>query len=82
MESKDTENLSVIVIPIFLVICNYIELIKLLKDGVSNAQYDLEEKLCGGCANLDWSDSAKIEEAMTIIEDDKDEIEDFQEKIR
>lgn len=69
-------------IPIFLVIYIYVGLIKLLENRAFNAQYNLEKKLREGCAGLDWGDSAKIEEAITVIKDDKDEIEDPQKKIK
>lgn len=68
--------------PIFLVISIYLELTRLLEEGAPNAQDDLEERLDGEYAGLDWGDNAKIQEAMVVIEDDKKEEKYPQEKSR
>lgn len=61
---------------IFLAIYIHIGSTKLREDGTSNVKYDTERRLCEGCISLDWGDDIKIKEAITINNDNKDEVKD------
>lgn len=52
-KQESVENTTIIATPIILVIRIHIEPTRLLEDGTSNVNHDLEEKLCGGCTGLD-----------------------------
>lgn len=75
LEQEGAKNTAMIAIHILVVICIHIELIKLLKNGTTYAKNDLERKLFGRDSNLDWRDNAKIEEAIAVDNDDKNEVE-------
>ena len=68
--------------PIFLIIYMHIALTRLLKVGLSNTKYNLEEKICEGCIDENWGDNGEVEEAMAADNDDNDDKEDFQDKNR
>lgn len=61
-------------ISIFFIIYMQIGLIRFLKDGSSNAKYDLEGKLSREYAGLDWNYNTKIKEAITAIKGNKDKV--------
>ena len=54
----------------------HIRFTRLLEDSVATANYDLEGKLYEKFQDLNWGDNRKIEEAMTNVKDDKDEVKD------
>lgn len=65
---------------IFLVFYMHIGPTKLLKNGVSNIQFDVNKRFCPKFTNLNWDNSAKIEETITADKNSKDEEEDFRKK--
>lgn len=60
----------------------YIGPTKLLEDNAPNYKFDKDRRFCIGFTGLNWDDSAKIEETITINKDNKNEIEDSWEKNR
>ena len=58
----------------------YIGLTRLLENSAVTANYDLEGRLCGRFQDLNCRDDKKIREAMANVKDNKDKVEDPQEK--
>lgn len=53
LKSKDVKNTSKVATPIFFTIGIHIGPTRLLKVGLPNAEYDLEEKVCEGYTSAD-----------------------------
>ncbi len=59
----------------------HIEPTKFLEDGAPNAEFDVDGRLRIGSTGLDRDDNA-VAEAITAVENDKDEKEDPRKKNR
>lgn len=48
----------------------------LFEDSVATANYNSEERVCGGSQGLEWGDNKEIKRAMTDVKDNKNKVED------
>lgn len=67
-------------VPIFLVLYMHIKPTRLRENGAPNAEFDIKGRLYIGFTCLDQDDSYKIEEAIAVNKNDKNEEDDPQEK--
>lgn len=65
---------------IFLVLYMHIKPTRFRDNSTFNAKFDIEKRLYIGFTGLDQNDSCKIEEAITVNKNDKNEEDDPQEK--
>ncbi len=82
LDLEGAENTSMIIASILLVLHMHIGPTRVLKDGAPNVEFDTNGRLHTGSTDLDWDDSAKIEEAIFMDEDNKDREEDPWERNR
>ena len=82
LDQKGMKNISMITILILLIFCMHIGPTRFLEDGVPNAKFDANKRLRLDSTNLDWDDSAKIEETIVADKDNKNEKKDLWEKNR
>lgn len=76
---KDVENISMITAPIFLVFHIYIRPTRLLENGTSNAEFDVERRFYPRSIGLDWDKRGKIKKTIIVNKNNKNE-KDLQEK--
>lgn len=80
LNQEGAKNSWMIFVPIFLVFCMHIRPTRLLKSGAPNTKFDVDGRLRTRSISLDWDDSAKIQEVITMEKDNKDKKKDFREK--
>lgn len=82
VDYESEKNIAKIDIPIFLVIKIHIRPTRFLENRASNTKYDLKKRLCKQFKSIDWGNNQKIEKAIAIAKDNKDNAEDFWKKNR
>ncbi len=76
LDLEESENTSIITVPIFLVLYMHIRPTRLLEDSAPNAKFDANGKLRTVSTSLDGDDSAKIQKAIAVDKDNQDKKED------
>lgn len=81
INQKSAKNILIIIVPILIVLHIYIRPTRFLElNGAPNAKIDMDKKLCKRLTGLNWNDGAKIEEAIAMEDDNKNEENNLQKK--